>query len=50
VLRDEAVIESARAVALKLIESDPTLSNNKILATEVEKLKRQDETAFIDKG
>jgi ATP-dependent DNA helicase RecG len=50
VLRDEAVIESARAVALKLIESDPTLSNNKILASEVEKLKRQDETAFIDKG
>lgn len=50
VLRDEEVIESARAVALKLIESDPTLSNNKILATEVAKLKRQDETAFIDKG
>jgi ATP-dependent DNA helicase RecG len=50
VLRDEAVIESARSVALKLIETDPTLANNKILAAEVEKLKRQDETAFIDKG
>ena len=50
VLRDEAVIESARKVAIKIIEEDPKLTNNKILASEVLKLKEQDETSFIDKG
>ena len=50
VLRDEAVIESARKVAIKIIEEDPKLTNNKILASEVLKLKEQEETSFIDKG
>ena len=50
VLRDEAVIESERKVAIKIIEEDPKLTNNKILASEVLKLKEQEETSFIDKG
>jgi ATP-dependent DNA helicase RecG len=50
VLRDEAVIENARKVAIKIIEEDPKLVNNKILASEVRKLKEQEETSFIDKG
>ena len=50
VLRDEAVIESARKVAIKIIEEDPKLTNNRILASEVLKLKEQEETSFIDKG
>ena len=50
VLRDEAVIENARKVAIKIIEEDPKLINNKILASEVLKLKEQEETSFIDKG
>ena len=50
VLRDEAVIESARKVAIKIIEEDPKLTNNKILASEVLKLKEQEETSFMDKG
>jgi ATP-dependent DNA helicase RecG len=50
VLRDESLIESAREVALRLISQDPKLTKFSILADEVLKLKRQEETSFIDKG
>jgi ATP-dependent DNA helicase RecG len=50
VLRDEDLIEKAREVAIKLVSEDRELASHKYLANEVEKLRRQDETAFIDKG
>ena len=50
VLRDEDLIEQARKVASKLVGSDPTLAKQKRLALEVDKLKSQNEVAFIEKG
>ncbi len=50
VLRDEDLIEKAREVAIKLVSEDRELKGHKYLASEVEKLRRQDETAFLDKG
>ena len=50
VLRDEDLIEQARKVASKLVGSDPTLTKQKRLALEVDKLKSQNEVAFIEKG
>lgn len=49
VLRDEDLIETARADALNLLKSDPTLSNHQQLLLEVEKLKDQESSAFMDK-
>lgn len=50
VLRDEDLIETARADALNLLKSDPTLSNHQQLLLEVEKLKDQESSAFMDKS
>ena len=50
VLRDEDLIEKARTVAINLVKEDVKLSKYKYLAKEVDKLRQQDETAFIDKG
>lgn len=50
VLRDEDLIESAREDALNLLKLDPTLSKNDQLRLEVEKLKDQESSAFMDKS
>jgi ATP-dependent DNA helicase RecG len=50
VLRDEDLIESAREDALDLLKSDPTLSKHAQLLSEVEKLKDQESSAFMDKS
>jgi ATP-dependent DNA helicase RecG len=50
VLRDEDLIESAREDALDLLKSDPTLSKHVELLSEVEKLKDQESSAFMDKS
>jgi len=50
VLRDEDLIESAREDALNLLKSDPTLSKHDQLLLEVEKLKDQESSAFMDKS
>ncbi|MSY58678.1 MAG: ATP-dependent DNA helicase RecG, partial [Actinobacteria bacterium] len=50
VLRDEDLIESAREDALNLLKSDPTLSRHDQLLLEVEKLKDQESSAFMDKS
>ena len=50
VLRDEDLIESAREDALDLLKSDPTLSKHIQLLSEVEKLKDQESSAFMDKS
>ncbi len=50
VLRDEDLIESAREDALNLLKSDPTLSKHEQLLLEVEKLKDQESSAFMDKS
>ena len=50
VLRDEALIETARQAAVELIERDFELKNYPGLAQEVNKLKAVEETSFLDKG
>jgi ATP-dependent DNA helicase RecG len=50
VLRDEALIEEARRVAVALIAKDPKLANNPALATQVAILKEEERSAFLDKG
>jgi len=50
VLRDEDLIESARASAVALIESDPQLQNTPQLAVEVAALMEEESASFMDKG
>jgi ATP-dependent DNA helicase RecG len=50
VLRDEDLIDSARADAHALIESDPGLLNNPELASELKVLQADDAVEYIDKG
>lgn len=50
VLRDEALIEKARAVAQKLLADDPTLSHYSLLKSEVDDLQQRDISSFVDKG
>ena len=50
VLRDEAIIEQARTVAIKLVSEDAKLAKFPLLAKAVSELERLEETAFIDKG
>jgi len=50
VLRDEALIEEARRVAVDLIAKDPKLANHPALATQVAILKEEERSAFLDKG
>jgi ATP-dependent DNA helicase RecG len=50
VLRDEALIESARATALKLLAGDNKLTKYPVLAGEIANLKAEESSTFIDKG
>jgi len=50
VLRDEDLIESARAAAISLVESDPDLKDTPQLAREVALLMEQESATFVDKG
>ncbi len=50
VLRDEALIESARATALKLLAGDNKLTEYPVLAGEIANLKAEASSTFIDKG
>ncbi|MEN9735931.1 MAG: hypothetical protein RL129_641 [Actinomycetota bacterium] len=50
VLRDEAIIEQARTVAIKLVSEDAKLAKFPLLAKAVSELERLEEAAFIDKG
>ena len=50
VLRDEALIDSARQSAEKLIEVDPSLTRFKLLNDQLKFLETDSATDFIDKG
>ena len=50
VLRDEDLIESARAIATSLVDDDPELKNAPHLASEVAALMVDESAAFVDKG
>ena len=50
VLRDENLIDQAREVAVKILKTDPNLSNLPELNTEVEKLKSDEAARFMDKS
>ncbi len=50
VLRDEALIEEARRVAVDLIAKDSKLASYPALATQVAILKEEERSAFLDKG
>lgn len=50
VLRDEALIESARESAAELLAQDPQLSSYPLLKEELEKLQADAAAEFIDKG
>lgn len=50
VLRDEDLIEKARVQAQKLLDKDPTLAAYPDLLDEVNKLKNQESSAFMDKS
>jgi ATP-dependent DNA helicase RecG len=50
VLRDEELIEGARADAQELIDVDPNLLNNSELASELKLLQADDAADYIDKG
>jgi ATP-dependent DNA helicase RecG len=50
VLRDEALIEAARSVAAELLESDSSLEHYPLLKEELEVLKKDTASSFIDKG
>ena len=50
VLRDEAMIESARDEATALIEQDPTLRNESELAKALAQLESDTASEFIDRG
>jgi len=50
VLRDESLIDQAREVAVKILKTDPDLSNLPELNNEVEKLKSDEAARFMDKS
>ena len=50
VLRDESLIDQAREVAVKILKTDPDLSNLPELNSEVEKLKLDEAARFMDKS
>jgi ATP-dependent DNA helicase RecG len=50
VLRDEGLIEQARNVAAELLESDSSLSGYPLLKHELEMLKKEQTSSYIDKG
>jgi ATP-dependent DNA helicase RecG len=50
VLRDEALIESARESAAELLAQDPSLSSYPLLKAELRKLQADAAAEFIDKG
>lgn len=50
VLRDEAMIEKAREIAVSLVESDPTLAKMPELAREVDELRQEEAASYLDKG
>ena len=50
VLRDEALIEKARAVAESLISDDPTLAKYPLLRNEVKELRQLESSQFVEKG
>jgi len=50
VLRDEALIESARESAAELLAQDPSLSSYPLLKEELKKLQSDAAAEFIDKG
>jgi hypothetical protein len=50
VLRDEELIEKARQVASSILSEGSNLSNYPILKDEVEKLKNEESSRFIDKS
>jgi ATP-dependent DNA helicase RecG len=50
VLRDEAMIESARDEATSLIEQDPNLSQESELAKALAQLESDTDSEFIDRG
>lgn len=50
VLRDENLIDQAREVAVKILKTDPNLSNLPELNAEVEKLKSDEAARFMDKS
>lgn len=50
VLRDEGLIEQARNVAAELLESDISLKGYPLLKHELEMLKKEQTSSYIDKG
>ena len=50
VLRDESLIEEARNVAAELLESDSSLKGYPLLKHELEMLKKEQTSSYIDKG
>ena len=50
VLRDEGLIEEARNVAAELLESDSSLNGYPLLKHELEMLKKEQTSTYIDKG
>lgn len=50
VLRDEELIVKARELAIALIAHDPTLATHPRLAAEVNELRAEEQSAFMDKG
>ena len=50
VLRDEGLIEEARNVAAELLESDSSLNGYPLLKDELEMLKKEQTSSYIDKG
>jgi ATP-dependent DNA helicase RecG len=50
VLRDEGIIEEARSVAADLLESDSSLEGYPLLKKELEILKKDNSSTYIDKG
>ena len=50
VLRDEGLIEEARNVAAELLDSDSSLKGYPLLKHELEMLKKEQTSSYIDKG
>ena len=50
VLRDESLIESARAAAISLLERDPELSNETDLVAALAALETEEHVSFMEKG
>jgi ATP-dependent DNA helicase RecG len=49
-LRDEDLIDSARGVALKILDVDPEMNHLPELKSEVDKLKSDEAARFMDKS